>query len=158
MSNRIWAQRELAPHGEPAVWTLSPRVLLNGHLRRGSLTLRDDEERVAIGHDLLNIRDEMISKDHELVGVAPYSLVHRLRDSYGSVALVQTTLANEEDERVLRIGLVGRLHAFIDHPPSSLILRDALFSIAHPSIIGRQGTPGSLDAQGPAPHGEPLLR
>jgi len=49
----------------------------------------------------------MISTDHELAGVAPYSFVHRLRDSYGSVALLQTTLANEEEERVFRIGLIG---------------------------------------------------
>ena len=99
-----------------------------------------------------------ISKDHELAGVAPYSLVHRLRDSYGSVALLQTTLANEREERVLRFGLVSRLHAFIDHPRSSLILRDALFSIGHPPMIGRglgpslgdgrlQPWPGSLSVK-----------
>jgi anti-anti-sigma factor len=81
---------------------------------------------------LIHIRDEMISKDHELAGVVPHSLVLRLRDSYGSVALLQTTLAKEEEVRVLRFRLVGRVHAFIDHPRSSLILRDALFSIAHP--------------------------
>jgi hypothetical protein len=85
--------------------------------------------------DFLHISDEMIWKDHELAGVAPYSLVHQLRDSYGSVALIQTTLANKENERVLRFRLEGRLHALIDHPRSSLILRDALFSIAHLSII-----------------------
>jgi hypothetical protein len=42
--------------------TLSPRVLLDRHLRGGPFTLRDDEERVATGDDLLHISDEMIWK------------------------------------------------------------------------------------------------
>jgi hypothetical protein len=96
--------------------TLSPRVLLNGHLRRGSLTLRDDEESVSFEQDLLHVRDEVLSNDHELAGVVPGSLVLGLRDRYGSVTFLQTTLANDDSERVLRIGLVRRLDAFIDLP------------------------------------------
>jgi hypothetical protein len=53
-------------------------------------------ESVAIEHDLLRISDEMISKDHELAGVAPYSLVLGLRNPYGSVALLQAILANDD--------------------------------------------------------------
>ena len=93
-----------------------PGVLLNGHLCRGSFTLRDDEESVAFEHDLLHIRDEMVSKDHELAGVAPDLLILGLRDPYGPVALLQTTLANHDHHRVLRIGLERRFDAFIDHP------------------------------------------
>lgn len=134
-----WAHRDPRGTTSRASGTLGPGVLPNGHLRRGSLALRDDEECVAIGHDVLRFSDEMIWKDHELAGVAPYSLVLRLRDSYGSIALLQTTLANEEEERVSRIRLEGRLYAFIDHPRRSLILGDALFSIAHPPMIGLPG-------------------
>jgi hypothetical protein len=47
-----------------------------------------DEEPVAFGHDLFDIRGEMTFKDRELAGVAPYSLVLGLRDPYGSVALL----------------------------------------------------------------------
>jgi hypothetical protein len=47
-----------------------------------------DEEPVAFGHDLFDIRGEMNFKDRELAGVAPYSLVLGLRDPYGSVALL----------------------------------------------------------------------
>jgi hypothetical protein len=104
-------------HGEPTV--CDPLGLggpLNGHLCRGSPSLGDDEESVSFEHDVLHIGDEMVSNDHDLTSVVPDSLVLALRDRYGSVALLQATLADDDRERILRIGLVRRFDAFIELP------------------------------------------